>query len=151
MTMLRGWLRHLRGSVNLKLEGLDDDQIRWKPAETTNSLGAIAMHLGYVERLLLRATFAGEEMDTAWTDNRYARTFMVPEGWSAADVIAFYQAETAAADAVLDRATSLDEPSAAADRPTTLRWVVTHLVEATARRLGYMHLTRELIDGASGP
>ena len=38
---------------------------------------------------------------------------------------AFYRAETAAADAVLDRAASFDLPSRGDLRPTTLRWVVT--------------------------
>ena len=38
-------------SAIFKLDGLDDDQLRWKPAPTANSLGAIVVHLGYAERL----------------------------------------------------------------------------------------------------
>lgn len=149
-TMLRGWLAHLRGSAVYKLEGLDDEQIRWKPSPTANSLGGIVVHLGYCERWWLRVVFAGEAMDLSWTRDRNAPTFVVPDGWSADDVIAFYRAETAAADAVLDAAESFDLPSAGEMRQTTLRWIVTHLVEELARHVGHMDVTRELIDGRIG-
>jgi uncharacterized damage-inducible protein DinB len=150
MAMLRGWLEHLRGSAVYKLEHLDDEQLRWRPRPSANSLGGIVMHLGHCERLWIRVIFAGEEMDLSWTDNRSAATFLVPDGWSADEVIAFYEAETVAADAVLDAARSLDLPSASELRPTTLRWIVTHLVEETARHVGHMDITRELVDGRIG-
>lgn len=148
--MLRGWLTHLRESAIFKLEGLDHDQLRWEPAPTANSLGGIVVHLGYAERFWVRAVFAGETMDMSWTQDRFAPTFVVPNGWSVDDVVAFYRAESAAADAILDGAASLDLPSKGEIRPTTLRWVVMHLIEETARHVGHMDITRELIDGRTG-
>jgi hypothetical protein len=85
-------------------------------------------------------------MDMAWRQH----TFDVPDAWSVDDVVAFHRRETAATDAVLDRAVSLDLPSAAEMRPTTLRWIVTHLLEEYARHVGHMDLTRELLDGRTG-
>jgi len=146
MAMARAWLVHLRDSAVFKLADLDADQLRWAPAPTANSLGAIVVHLGYAERLWLRAFFAGEAMDMGWRQ----RMFELPDGWTTADVIAFYRAETAATDAVLDAAASFDLPSREASRPTTLRWIVTHLIEETARHLGHMDITRELLDGRTG-
>ncbi len=146
LTMARGWLTHLRDSAIFKLEDLDGEQLRWKPAPTANSLGQIVVHLGYAERLWLRVIFAGEPMETAWRRHM----FVLPDGWSVDDVVAFYRSETAAADAVLAGVTSLDAPSAAAIRPTTFRWVVTHLIEETARHVGHMDITRELLDGRTG-
>ena len=64
------------------------------------------VHLGYAERLWLRAIGAGEPMDMAWR----AQMFELPEGWGADEVVAFYRGETARADAVLDGATSLRPP-----------------------------------------
>jgi uncharacterized damage-inducible protein DinB len=145
-TMARGWLDHLRRSVLHKLEGLDDDQLRWRPAPQANSLGSIAVHLGYAERLWVRAIFAGEPIDLGFR----AHMFDVPDGWSTDDVADFYRTETAAADAVLDGATSFDQRSAADFRPTTLRWAVLHLIEETARHAGHMDITRELLDGSTG-
>jgi uncharacterized damage-inducible protein DinB len=146
MAMARAWLVHLRESALFKLEDLTTDQLRWRPVPTANSLGIIAVHLGYAERLWLRAIFAGEEMDMGWRQHM----FELPDGWSATDVASFYRAETAAADAVLDQAESFDLPSSGPLRPTTLRWVVLHLVEETARHVGHMDITRELLDGRTG-
>ena len=132
MTMDRAWITHLRESAIYKLEGLNDAQLRWKPAPTANSLGQIVVHLGYCERLSVRAIFVGEEMDMAWR----TAMFTLPDGWSTDDVVAFYRKETAAADAVLDRAASMDQASAGPMRPTTLRWVLTapHRGDRPARR-----------------
>ena len=144
--MARGWLTHLRESAIFKVADLTDTQLRWVPAPTANSLGSIVQHLGYAERLWVRAIFAAEEMDLSWRQ----RMFDLPDAWSTADVVAFYRAECAAADAVLDQAASFDEPARAAWRPTSLRWVVSHLIEETARHVGHMDITRELLDGRTG-
>jgi uncharacterized damage-inducible protein DinB len=146
MTMARNWLTHLRDGAIFKLEDLDDDQLRWTPTDGANSLGQIVMHLGYFERLWVRAIFAGETMDMSWRQGM----FVVPEGWSTEDVVAFYRGETAAADAVLAGADSFDLPSKGEMRPTTLRWVVIHMIEEIARHLGHMDITRQLLDGRTG-
>jgi hypothetical protein len=146
LPMARAWLQHLRESAVYKLEGLTAVQLAWRPAPAANSLGVIAVHLGYAERLWVRAVFAGERMDMAWR----ARMFDLPEGWGVNEVVAFYRSETAAADAVLDGASSFDLPSSGDLRPTTLRWVVLHLIEETARHVGHMDITRELLDGSTG-
>jgi len=146
MTMARGWLTHLRESAIFKLEDLDAAQLRWRPTPTANSLGAIVVHLGYAERLWIRVFFAGESMDMTWREHM----FDLPGGWSVVDVVGFYRAETRATDAVLDAAPSFDLEAATTARPTTLRWVVTHVLEETARHVGHMDITRELLDGRTG-
>ena len=104
------------------------------------------VHLGYAERLWLRAIFAGEPMDMGWR----TRMFELPDEWGVDEVVGFYRAETALADGVLDGAASFDLPSAGDLRPTTLRWTVFHLIEETARHVGHMDVTRELLDGSVG-
>jgi uncharacterized damage-inducible protein DinB len=145
--MARGWLVHLRRSAIFKLADLSDEQLRWRPTPAANSLGILVVHLGYTERLWLRAIFDGEEMDMTWRQHMFDE---LPDDWSVQDVIAFYRRETAAADAVLDRAGSFDLPSRGPLRPTTLRWIVFHLIEEAARHLGHMDITRELLDGRTG-
>jgi uncharacterized damage-inducible protein DinB len=103
MTMARNWLTHLRESAVYKIEGLDNTQLRWKPASTANSLGQIVVHLGYAERLWLRAIVAGEPMDT------HARIRAARRLVGRRCRHEFYRTETAAAD-VLDAAASFDEP-----------------------------------------
>ena len=146
MPMARAWLVHLRDSALYKLEDLTDEQLRWQPAPTANSLGVVVVHLGYAERLWLRAVFDGESMDMGWR----SRMFELSDGWTTEDVASFYRQETALADRVLDGASSFDEVSRGELRPTTLRWVVSHLIEETARHVGHMDITRELLDGRTG-
>jgi uncharacterized damage-inducible protein DinB len=146
LSMARGWLQHLRDSAIFKVEGLDTTQLRWQPAPTANSLGVMVVHLGYSERLWLRAVGAGEVMDMAWR----ARMFELPQGWDAEAAVAFSREESRRADAVLDQVTSLDLPSRGDLRPTTFRWAVFHLIEETARHVGHMDITRELLDGSIG-
>jgi uncharacterized damage-inducible protein DinB len=144
--MARAWLQHLRDSAAFKLEGLNEAQLRWRPAPTANSLGVIVVHLGYAERLWVRAIFAGEPMDMEWRKHM----FELPEGWGYDEIVTFYRTETAKVDGVLDGVTSFDLPSAGDLRPTTLRWAVLHLIEETARHTGHMDVTRELLDGRTG-
>jgi uncharacterized damage-inducible protein DinB len=146
MSMARAWLQHLRNSAIFKVDGLDRAQLRWQPSPAANSLGVIVVHLGYTERLWLRAISAGESMDMAWR----ARMFELPSGWGVEEAVAFYRQESARADAVLDAAATLDPPSRGDFRPTTLRWAVFHLIEETARHVGHMDITRELLDGRVG-
>ena len=146
MPMARAWLQHLRDSAIFKVQDLSPAQLRWRPASTANSLGVIVVHLGYAERLWLRAVFAGEAMDMSWR----ARMFDLPEAWGVEEVVAFYRDESGRADAVLDQAASFDLPSTGDLRPTTLRWAVVHLLEETARHVGHMDITRELLDGSVG-
>jgi hypothetical protein len=146
LAMARGWLQHLRDSAIFKVEGLDAAQLRWQPAPAANSLGVLIVHLGYTERLWLRAICAGEEMDMAWR----AHMFELPDGWGVDEVVAFYRDESARADLVLDEVTSLDLPSRGTFRPTTFRWAVFHLIEEAGRHVGHMDITRELLDGQVG-
>jgi Protein of unknown function (DUF664) len=146
MPMARAWLQYLRDSAILKVDGLTPEQLRWQPAPSANSLGVLVVHLGYAERLWLRAICAGEPMDMGWR----ARMFELPGGWGVDEAVAFYRAESTLADAVLDRAASFDLPSLGDLRTTTLRWAVYHLIEETARHVGHMDITRELLDGSVG-
>jgi Protein of unknown function (DUF664) len=146
MAMARAWLQHLRDSAIFKVEGLDHAQVRWRPAPSANSLGVLIVHLGYTERLWLRAICAGEEMDMAWR----AHMFELPGEWGAEEAVAFYREESMTADLVLDQVSSLDLPSRGAFRPTTFRWAVFHLIEEAARHVGHMDITRELLDGRTG-
>ena len=60
--MLIGWLDHLSKSASRKLDGLNDEQLRWRPAPTANSAGGIVQHLAYGERYMFRIVLAGEEV-----------------------------------------------------------------------------------------
>ena len=49
---------------------------------------------------------------------------------------------------------SLDEltvvPVGGYDAPVSLRWILVHMIEETARHAGHADILRELIDGSTG-
>jgi len=67
------------------------------------------------------------------------------------EVIAAYRAAWAYVDAIADAA-PLDQPCSdvGAETMVDLRWVLTHLLEETARHAGHADIIRELIDGTTG-
>lgn len=150
MTMLRGWTAHLRASSALKLEDLSYEQLRWCPAATANSAGGIVQHLGYTERWWFRVVFAGEDLPLDFKDNGMLPTFELADDATAESVQAFYEQECRLADAAIEGASLDDWSRAGLGRRATLRWIVTHMVEETARHAGHLDITRELIDGRRG-
>jgi uncharacterized damage-inducible protein DinB len=66
--------------------------------------------------------------------------------------LAAYRQTWADVDTVIAATASLDQASVIGDdsgRPT-LRWILAHLLEETARHAGHADIIRELIDGATG-
>jgi uncharacterized damage-inducible protein DinB len=70
------------------------------------------------------------------------------------ELLGWYRAACARSRAVADAAASLDDRSVEVDpragTPFTLRWVLLHMLEETARHIGHLDLLRELADGTTG-
>ncbi len=56
----------------------------------------------------------------------------------------------AAADGVIDELNVDDVGTAWFGGAVSLRWVLIHMIEETARHAGHMDIVRELIDGMTG-
>jgi uncharacterized damage-inducible protein DinB len=77
----------------------------------------------------------------------------VADDRSVDDAVAFYRREWEASNEIIRAAPSLDVPAAFTSRKDgvpTLRWIINHMIEETARHAGHADITRELIDGATG-
>jgi uncharacterized damage-inducible protein DinB len=111
-------------------------------------LHGLVRHLTNVERSWLRDVFAGEEgLVFDWTEQDGDAEWRIPPGTTLADLLGDYVAESHRCDAVVMGA-SLDAVSA--ERDMSLRWILLHLVEETARHLGHIDLLRERADGSTG-
>ncbi|HEY6746915.1 MAG TPA: DinB family protein [Mycobacteriales bacterium] len=142
------YLAAQRRSVLAIVDGLDDGDLRrpvvpsgWTP------LGLIE-HLGRAERFWFGQVVAGAP---APADGQPAPfTSRTP----AADVLAFYREQTARSDGIL-AGTSLDArpagpvPPHLAGEVHTVRDVVLHMVEESARHAGHLDIARELLDGST--
>jgi len=147
--ILTGFLDWYRSVVCRKVEDLAFEDATAVATATGLSALGIVKHLGGVERLWFRWRFAGEDIEVADAE----ATFAIAPGDTVAGVVAAYRDESEHARAVVAAVSSLDATSA---RPApfygtvSLRWMLVHLVEETARHAGHLDVIRERIDGKTG-
>ena len=148
-TTLLGVLQRQRDLVAWKLRDADDDALRAAVTESGMHAHGVVRHLTNVERSWFRDVFAGEEgLSYDWTTEDPDAEWKVPAGVSMSRLLDEYAEETGRCDAVIESADSLDDVSARRD--LSLRWILLHLVEETARHLGHLDLLREQADGSTG-
>lgn len=148
-TALLGFLRRQRELVCWKVGDAPDEVLRSATTPTGMSLAGLVRHLENVERSWIRDVFAGQDgLSYAWTDEDPDGEWHVPADVPMAQLVHDYLAEGARVDAVIEAAESLD--ALAARRKFSLRWIVLHLIEETARHLGHVDILREQADGAVG-
>jgi Protein of unknown function (DUF664) len=148
-TTLIGFLQRQRDLVAWKSSEASDDVLRSVGTPSGLSLHGVVRHLENVERSWLRDVFAGEEdLSFDWTDEDPMGEFKVPADVSMEDLLAAYAEESGRCDVVIESALSLDEIAERGD--VSLRWIILHLIEETARHLGHIDLLREQADGMVG-
>ena len=152
--MLIAFLDWQRESVLIKLEGLDEKAARFVVSPKGNSLASIVQHLGWVEVSWFQMKFLGEKVKVPWSDEDRDADFRVDDDRPIADIVAFYRREWTRANEIVRAAPSLDERAVQVIQPEnerpTLRWILNHMMEETARHAGHADITRELIDGSIG-
>jgi len=134
-------LQYQRESLTRKLFGVSEIAARQSPVPSGTTLVWLIEHLAHAERLWIMHRFAGGEKPAP-----------VPTRQTIDSALAAYRGTWAAVDAVIADAPSLDELSVIADDRghVTLRWIIAHLLEETARHAGHADILRELIDGVTG-
>jgi uncharacterized damage-inducible protein DinB len=150
---LGGFLEWYRAVVERKLEGLTLDAARTVRTPTGMSALGIVKHLGWVERGWFREIFAGEDVETVdWEDDNSAE-FALDSDDTVDSILAFYRTEVDHSRRVVAESPSLDALSAKATKfreRVSLRWILVHMLEETARHAGHLDLMREAIDGRTG-
>ena len=147
---LRASLERHRDVVRWKLEGLDDGRLRRPMTPSGTNLLGLVKHLGSVEYGWFCETFgrATEPLplveDDPDADLRVEPQRARPTSWR------FYGRACTAADQVIAELDVEDTGTAWSGEAVTLRWVLIHMIEETARHAGHMDIVRELIDGATG-
>ncbi|CCK27752.1 hypothetical protein BN159_3373 [Streptomyces davaonensis JCM 4913] len=147
---LHASLDRMRDAVLWKLEGLNDADLRRPLTPSGTSLLGLVKHLGSVEYGWFVSTFGGEA-EPLWFDPYSDEDMRADQGETTQQIIDFYGRARAAADRTINER-NLDDLG----RPdwrgedVSLRWVLVHMIEETARHAGHMDIVRELIDGATG-
>ncbi|MEW1826602.1 DinB family protein [Streptomyces sp. NPDC088196] len=143
-------LDRVRDAVLWKLDGLDEEQARRPMTPSGTSLLGLVKHLASVEYGWFVESF-GREREPLWFDPYTDEDMTAGPDETTEQIVAFYGRARAAADRVIT-----ELPPDAVGRPpwreqsVSLRWVLVHMLEETARHAGHMDIMRELIDGAAG-
>jgi uncharacterized damage-inducible protein DinB len=150
--LLSGYLDWYRAVVERKVADLSlEDASRIMTPTGLSPLG-IVKHLGDVEQGWFRERFAGEDTNTAWSDDDPLAVFRIEPGETVASTVAFYRESTDHSRRIV-AAASLDDASAG-ESPfyghVSLRWILVHMLEETARHAGHLDIMREEIDGKTG-
>ena len=141
--------RH-RDAVLWKLGGLGDDDLRRPMVPSGTSLLGLIKHLGSVEYGWFCETFGRPTEPLPFDENDPESDMRARPDETTEDVLAFYGRARAAADQVIDELDVEDTGTAWFGDAVTMRWVLIHMVEETARHAGHIDILRELIDGMAG-
>ncbi len=141
--------RH-RDVVLWKVEGLSDEQLRRPMTPSGTNLLGLVKHLGSVEYGWFCETFGRESEAIPFDANEPDADMRAGPDEATADIIAYYARARAAADRVIDEVDLDDVGTAWFGEAVSMRWVLIHMIEETARHTGHMDILRELIDGATG-
>lgn len=154
-TVLTTFLDYARDTVHAKCAGLSDENARLAPlpGSPLMTISGLVSHLRWVEHGWIECTLLGGENRAPWTDEDPDAEWRIAVGIPLEDLLADYRASCARHRALV-APLDLDTPSRGKLRwrsePVTLRWILFHLVEETARHNGHIDILREMADGVTG-
>lgn len=145
---------YARATVVHKCAGLSDEDAVKAPLPTSPLMTAAGLvnHLRWNEHYWFEVMFLGGADQGPWTDDDPDAEFKVALEVPLAQLLAEYEAQCAR---VRERIAGLDldarsSGTISSGEHVTLRWVIGHMTEETARHNGHLDIIRELVDGAKG-
>jgi uncharacterized damage-inducible protein DinB len=148
------FLAQQRYVLRLTAYGLTDDQARATPAASPLSVGGLIKHVASTERgwmdAVLQRPSSGDESD-------YAMNFRLSPTETVQSALDHYAAVAAETEAIIAGIADLGQPVPVPEAPWfpkdveawSVRFVLFHLIQETARHAGHADLVREAVDGAT--
>ncbi|MEU6476729.1 DinB family protein [Streptomyces sp. NPDC047017] len=146
-TTLVAFLGYLRNAVAAKATGAAEDALRTPGVTSGTSVLRLVKHLTAVEHNWFVWAYGGASAPLHDDDVPLA------DDETAEALLAAYAEAIEESDAVIDACDDLDRPGARSLRetpPPSLRWILVHMIEETARHAGHADILREQIDGSVG-
>ncbi|MCF6424633.1 DinB family protein [Amycolatopsis tucumanensis] len=146
-TTLVAFLDYLREAIIGKAHGVPDEAARTAGVPSGTSLLRLVKHLIAVEHNWFVWAYAGEAVEL-WDDEAFPGPADTAE-----TLFAEYRAMVERCNAIIAACPDLDRPGARSLRetdPPSMRWVLVHMIEETARHAGHADILREQIDGSTG-
>lgn len=157
LDLLSQYLDAQREIVLRKAEGLTAAQLAQPHPPSSLTLGGLLNHLALVEETWLEVRFAGLPERAPWAgidwDADPDWEFRTAAELDPGDLRRRYRDACDRSREVVAKASGLDQLSVQPRRGGghfSLRWVLLHLLEETARHAGHADLLREAVDGSVG-
>ncbi len=152
---LRTFLDAQRRCVLAIVDGLDETSMRTSVVPSGWTPLSLVEHLADAERFWFQRVVSGVVPRAHLPGPEEVAEEESVSLPSVRDVIALYEAEVAASDEVITRLGMEARPAGRVPRDMvdeirTVRDVVLHLIEETARHAGHLDIARELLDGRTG-
>ncbi len=150
--MLSAFLDRYRETIVWKLDGLTTEQASAHLVPSASTLLGIVKHLAYVERWWFQMNFASDSVNFPWPKDEPDQDidFRVLATDTIESIGALYQQEIARSREIIAGASLEDLGKGKQVGPRSLRWIMVHMIEETARHAGHADILRELTDGAIG-
>ena len=131
--------------------GLSDEELRKRLVPSDTTILGMIKHLAFVERWWFQDVFEGRECTYPWTKDDMDADFRIEPEESTAQILGLYRAECGASRAIFESHDPGDISTNHSERPPcSLKWVVLHMIEETARHAGQADILREQLDGKTG-
>jgi len=152
---LAGWLDLQRSFVRMKCEGLSEADAHRKVVPTSPLMtpAGVVAHLRWVEYSWFQLGIAGvpDTGQTPWTEGAHPDAEMLVDGVPLARLLDEYDEECTRSNATIaDLPLEAVEQGQPEDKAASVRYVLCHMIEETARHVGHLDIIRELLDGATG-
>ncbi|HET9666799.1 MAG TPA: DinB family protein [Desertimonas sp.] len=157
LAVLTAFLDYYRAVIVRKAQGLTRDEMNARLGPSEMTIGGVIKHLAFAEDIWFDHRLAGNEIGDPWARVNWE----VDPDWefhSAVDdepeaLLRLYDAACARSRAAAADVGNLDAVAKfpnRRDRYFSLRWILVHMIEETARHAGHADLIRESIDGTTG-
>jgi uncharacterized damage-inducible protein DinB len=148
--MLQAMLDKQRDVMIWKLDGLEDQQLRRPMTPSGTNLLGLVKHLAAVEYGWFCLTFDRPAEPLPFDEEDEDADLRVDAHETTQDILDFHQRAREAADASIAELGLDAEGTSWAGDAVSMRWVILHMIEETARHAGHADIIREMIDGTTG-
>ncbi|MBW4720107.1 DinB family protein [Saccharothrix obliqua] len=150
-TLLCAFLDYLRGTVELKVAGLSDEDAHRPvlPSPLTTAAGVVK-HLRWVENYWFRVALLGHPDEAPYSREDPDGDWRILPGETISGLVADYASQCAVSRDVVAGLDLDHEVPFRGDRRLSARWVLIHMIEETGRHAGHLDVVRELLDGVTG-
>ncbi len=153
-TGLLAFLGQQRDAVRIAAYGLTEEQARKTTTGSTLSIGGLVKHVTEAERSWVDKVL-GRDTDDPTDYSAYMAGFHMNTDETLAGLLGVYEEQARRTDAAITAVADLAQPVALPKgvpwypESASVRWVLLHLIEETARHAGHADIIRESLDGAT--